>query len=281
MNTKTFVKNAQPAARLRKGLAAALAGLLPAAAACAGPSASGGAYGMKADVSVLAGLQALSVPPQAQLVMPAQTTAFSDAKTALPLNVASAAVAPLITLTTGTLDSLAEWAPPAASGGFLAAGTQGLVENVALNAVNLTADSLLSLNAQQVRATALISGYCPPAPPPVQTTSMVGDLVADAVYRNGFDLDNLLAGGDTSAPGLGAGVLGTSFGVLPANPAPNTGLCILGNTACLVLNEQVVGGDGITTRSLSVNGVHLTVNVPAVISADVVLAHADATVSCN
>lgn len=251
--------------------------------AIAAPMASSDSYDLSVDVSVLGGLQALNVPPQAHVNVAAQVLGFHQTLTAAPINVASAQIAPLITLSADTLNAEAQWIPPASNGGFLVVGAQGSASHVALNAVQTVGgNSLLSLGAQLIRATAVVSGYCPVSggKPGMTLDSFVDDIAADAVYRNGFDAQNLHGGVTSENDGLAASVTGTPF-VIPANPAPNTTLSILGGTAVLVLNEQTTGGDGITGASMTGNALHLSVNVLNLITAEVIIGHASVGVTCN
>lgn len=70
-------------------------------------------------------------------------------------------------------------------------------------------------------------------------------------------------------------VLGSEPIVLPLNPGPNTSINV-GSLATLTLNEQIVGPGSIT-----VNALHLTVDVPHVASVDVIISHAHSDISCN
>lgn len=62
---------------------------------------------------------------------------------------------------------------------------------------------------------------------------------------------------------------------LPVNPAPNTTIDV-GGLATLTLNEQIK-----TANSITVNALHLTVNVPLVATVDVIISHAHSDIECN
>lgn len=116
---------------------------------------------------------------------------------------------------------------------------------------------LLTLDAASVQASAQLAGPCG------------GPLLA--------------TGTTTITSGTVGGTLGVAVAI-PANPAPNT---VLLDTAGvrLVLNEQILGGDGIRTRSLTVNAIHLTltnVALPGIgtLSGEVLLSQAQGQLTC-
>jgi hypothetical protein len=231
---------------------------------------------------VLGGVQTLNVPPQSHTNVPSQAAAFHQTQTAGPLNIGSDPVAPLITLTTGNLSAEVQWIPPAVAQGFLVAGAQATATNVALNAGSTVgSNNLLNITAQQLRATALVSGHCPSGPeaPTIAPDSFVDDVAANNLWANGFDNENLGGNSDSDQTGLGAGAGGGSFSV-PTDPGANTTLSIPG-VGTLILNEQIPAGNRITGASMTSNALRLTANVPALISADVTIAHAFVGVACN
>jgi hypothetical protein len=79
-------------------------------------------------------------------------------------------------------------------------------------------------------------------------------------------------------------ILGIALPDLPTNPPPNTSidLAALGiANATLVLNEQTVSGDGVTSGGVTSNALHLNLDaVGGLISADVVLAHSNSLLAC-
>ena len=116
---------------------------------------------------------------------------------------------------------------------------------------------LLTLHADEVRSSAAIGGICGSALTATGTTTLV----------------NAAAGGT-----LGLGLH------LGASVAPNTVLLnFLG--VRVVLNEQIVSGDGVTSRALAVNAIHVSVQNSLLgalgrLNGDVVIAHSEARVFC-
>jgi len=286
-----------PSILRRSGPGLSLMLALAVSPAMAAPKASGDAYDLSINVSILTAIPALVVSPQAQVGFAPQAGPFNDSATAGPLNLGNTPAAPLITLQTGLLNANTAWYPPATPNGFMIVGSEASAANVDLGAVNPSAVSLLDVTADLVRTRAVISGYCPPAAvaKAARLTASFGDLAAEVLYGNGFDNDNLnngtghngagggnnSGGDDSTNPNANVSVTGTSVGTLPINPLANTQTCILGGAACVKLNEMTVTGDGVTTLSVSRNGLHLTANVPGVVTAEVILAHAAAAVVCN
>ncbi|HEX4962642.1 MAG TPA: DUF11 domain-containing protein [Thermoanaerobaculia bacterium] len=116
---------------------------------------------------------------------------------------------------------------------------------------------LLTLGADEVRSSAEVHGPCGSALTASGSTTLV----------------NARAGG----------VLGLALH-LAANPAPNTVLLNLLGVR-LVLNEQLVGGDGVHTRSMTVNAIHLSLNNAllagiAGLTGDVVISHSEVSLDC-
>ncbi len=79
-------------------------------------------------------------------------------------------------------------------------------------------------------------------------------------------------------------------GALAANPAPNTVLLdldLLGGHLRIVLNEQILSGDGVTSRGITVNAIHITLeNLPIAaiitdVSGDVIISQSKAEVTCS
>jgi uncharacterized repeat protein (TIGR01451 family) len=116
---------------------------------------------------------------------------------------------------------------------------------------------LLTLNAATLRTTATLSGTCGSGLTGVGSTDIV----------------NASVGG-----GLGLGL------TVSSHPAPNTVLLNLAGVK-VVLNEQLLGGDGTTTRSLTVNAVHIYLQNSlltglGLLSGDVVVAQSKAEAQC-
>jgi uncharacterized repeat protein (TIGR01451 family) len=116
---------------------------------------------------------------------------------------------------------------------------------------------LLTLHSDEVRSSAAIGGTCGSTLTATGTTTLV----------------NAAAGGT-----LG---LGLHIG---ASVAPNTVLLNLLGVR-VVLNEQIGSGDGVTSRALTVNAIHVSVQNSLLgalgrLSGDVVIAHSEARVVC-
>lgn len=243
--------------------------------AMAAAVASSHAYDMSVNVNVI-GLDALNVPAQAEVQFPAQAAAFADSDSVLSYN--NLSVLGLISLTTGELNAAVEWIP---SNAFSIVGAEGSVNGLNLGAVSLLSAPLLGLQTGLVKATAVVSGYCPVTAQKTFGVTSLHDTVADYIFVHGFDVQNLNERGDIDvSEGISLSVTGNQLLNIPTTPGPNTTLNLLG-VATLILNEQNVGGDGISDRSISINAIHLTVNVVGLITADVIVAHADSAISCN
>src|SRR5882672_4606836 len=131
--------------------------------------------------------------------------------------------------------------------------------------------SALAIAATSVQSTADIGGTCGGALTPLGTTTIV----------NG------------TLNGLIRTILGLS-GTIVANPAPNTVLLdvtavagvLTSGRIRVVLNEQIVTGDGTTNLSLTVNAIHITVSgavlqgVTGTVDLDVVVAQSRAALNC-
>jgi hypothetical protein len=266
------------------GLAAAVcAAVAPAAAA--GPTGNAGAYDLSVHINLL-GVSQLNVDPQAPAQVANATASIADSHQLASLNTQD--VLALLKLQTGLLQSDAQYA----GGDFAVVGAQGAVNGLNLSAVTLLAAPVLAVTADNITSRSVLAGACPP------TTNGAKDLLGnDFVFFNGFDEGNLTAvnsygGGDTGSGGLpgsgaklgnlGLSLLGTNVPI-PLNPPPNTavnlaGLGIAGAT--LILNEQTMSGDGVHSLGMTSNAVHLTLNVASLVTADIILAHSEASLSC-
>jgi hypothetical protein len=187
----------------------------------------------------------------------------------------------LLHLSTGALNSDAQYAPGVA---ISVVGADVDIANLDLSAVSVLGSSLLSLSADAIHTSSLVSGYCLPAGRRSRRA------VDEIMFFNGFDVGNLMPGGDGSPgddvilQGMGLSVMGTPVPNIPSNPAPNTSidLSALGIAgATLILNEQTIGGDGVDMSSVSTNAVHLNLNVAGLITADVVIGHSDSELDCT
>lgn len=268
------------------GLAAAVcAAVAPAAAA--GPTGNASAYDLSVHINLL-GVSQLNVDPQAPAQITNATASTSDSHQLPSLNTQDPLG--LLKLQTGLLKSDAEYA----GGNFAVVGAQGTVNSLNLSAVTLLAAPVLAVTADNIVSRSVLAGACPPTPTVDGTTPLLGN---DFIFFNGFDEGNLSAvdpygGGDTGSGGLpGSGaklgnltlsLLGTNVPI-PLNPPPNTavdlaGLGIAGAT--LILNEQTMSGDGVHSLGMTSNAVHLSLNVASLVTAEVILAHSQASLSC-
>lgn len=242
-------------------------------------TASGHAYDLSVNVNVV-GLDALNVAPQAEVQFPAQSAAYMDSDYVLQLEQVSALN--LISLSTGELNAAIDWMP---GDSFSIVGAESSVDGLDLGAVSLLNAPLLSLQTGLVKATAMVSGFCPIAAPKPKllgvTPPPIHDRIGSWIFAYGFDEQNLIDGGDIDvSEGVALSVTGNPLLNIPTNPAPNTTLDLLG-LATLVLNERNVSGDGVNERGVSINAIHLTVNVVNLITADVIVAHSEAAISCD
>lgn len=263
--------------------AAACAAVAPMAAA--GPTGNASAYDLSVHINLL-GVSQLNVDPQAPAQITNATASISDSHQLPSLNTQDPLA--LLKLQTGLLKSDAEYA----GGNFAVVGAQGQVNSLNLSAVTLLAAPVLAVTADNVVSRSVLAGACPPVANGAK--SLLGN---DFVFFNGFDEGNLSAvdpfgGGDTGSGGLpgsgaklgnlGLSLLGTNVPI-PLNPPPNTavnlaGLGIAGAT--LILNEQTMSGDSVHSLGMTSNAVHLTLNVASLVTADVILAHSEASLSC-
>jgi len=245
------------------------------------PTASGTAFDLNVQVSIV-GASILNITPVDQVQFTNLATAYVDEKTTPSFDSGAGLLA---RLQTGVLDTQTQWIPGA---NFLADGAQATVNNLDLDAVNALSggSSLLSLQAGVIQATAIVTGTCPAAPVPAAVNAV--HLVDDYIFRDGFEPGNLQATGTATLQGSGGGIvlsiLGNSILGIPVNPAPNTSIDLsglLGSGNTLVLNEQTITGDGTTGLGVATNALHLTLNVVGLITASVIISHADASIACN
>jgi hypothetical protein len=191
----------------------------------------------------------------------------------------------LLHLTTGLLTSNAQYV----TGNTAAAGGTTTVAGLDLSAVSILNNPLLAISADAVTSSSIVSGYCLPAK---SASNGTDGLLDDFVFGSDFDPGNLRSGAPGGDPldngatlaGLTISILGINVPNLPLNPAPNTGidLSALGIVgATLILNEQTVGGDGVTSISKTSNAVHLALDVAGLVTADVVIGQSEASLDCS
>ncbi|MFI5395675.1 MAG: choice-of-anchor P family protein [Candidatus Binatia bacterium] len=140
-------------------------------------------------------------------------------------------------------------------------GSDNVSADATVNSLNLdlvTLAALLTIDADSVQSTAAITGPCGGTLSATGTTTITNATVG--------------------------GTLGTGL-TIATNPAPNTTLL---NTSgvVVILNEQIVTGDGTTGRGLTVNAIHISVNNATLsgigtLSGDIVIAQSVADLECG
>ena len=125
---------------------------------------------------------------------------------------------------------------------------------------------VLGIDAQAITSSAVAGGSCESGLTASGSSSLVNATLASTL-----------------------GELAGLVGDLDANPAPNTVLLdldLLGGHLRIVLNEQIVSGDGVTSLGITVNALHVTVeDIPVAalitdINGDIVIAQSRAAVTC-
>ena len=115
--------------------------------------------------------------------------------------------------------------------------------------------------------------------------SLSGGIVYASAVISGTCGSSLSAVGTVNLTGVSAGgTLGLSLSI-PTNPTPNTVLLNLAGIT-VILNEQQLSGNGTTTRTLTVNAIHVSVqnellNLLGALSGDIVIGSAHANVQCG
>ena len=132
--------------------------------------------------------------------------------------------------------------------------------------------AILGINATSVQSTADIGGTCPAGPlTPVGTTTITSGTLSGSIQT----------------------ILGLS-GTIASSPPPNTVLldvtavsgALVSGRIRVVLNEQIVTGNGTTNLSLTVNAIHITISgatipgVPGTVNQDVIFAQSRAALNC-
>lgn len=240
------------------------------------------AYDLSISLTIL-GIPALNVSAQTPVDIVDAAAPADDANQLPSIDIGNALIA---RVTTGLLMSEAQYLPGVSNSGIAA---QSQVAGLNVSALGLLGASLLSLQADVIRSKSLVVGHCPLPPPGPSLNGLLDDLV----YGNGFDEGNFSTGGD-GTPGSGPDDTATLGNVhlsilgidvpLPLNPPPNTGVDLnaLGIAgATLLLNEQVLEGDGITSRTKTSNALRLSLNVLGTITGDVVVGHSSASIDCT
>lgn len=264
----------------RAGLPVVIAALMGMAAMSAGHAETGSANAGDLSVHVgVLGVAEVNIDPQAPAGFTNATDPTYD-ENGLPSYDNGGTI---VHVSTGTISSEAQYSPGVS---FSIAGSEVDIHDFSLSAVSLLGDGLLSITAHLIHGTSQVAGYCLPARHEGRSTTDVGD----TMFFSGFDVGNLITGDGNGDPddvtfdGLGISILGIPVPDLPDHPPPNTAIDLgaLGIAgATLVLNEQVIGGDGVNMASQSTNAIHLTLDLPGVVSSDVTLAHSDSALDCT
>lgn len=155
-------------------------------------------------------------------------------------------------LATGLLEASASSEIP----NQLATSSNAVIDGLDVRIVGSLVTRLLTLSATTVASTASVDGAC-------------GALVA--------------TGASVIEDGQAGGLLGAGLAI-PSNPTPNFVLLdALGIR--IVLNEQSTTGNGSTTRGISVNAIHIELDVSLLgigaLSGDIVIGHSEAEVQCS
>lgn len=246
--------------------------------------ASSNGYAISASLSLLGGAgTSLTVAPKAPVGFAAQTSGFAD--DGYLIDFSDASTGGLLTVSTGELRSATQYVAPAAPHGFAVVGTQASAAGVDVGAVSvLGGSSLLGITANLLTSHAIVSGYCPPQLAMARQTNALAGIADNFVFNNGFDEQTLQASGgsdgfdDNGSPGVTVEVAGAGLITVPLNPDANTGIN-LGSLGSLIINEQNFTGDGISSRGMASNALHLTLNT-GVLNAEVVIAHSEASLTC-
>jgi uncharacterized repeat protein (TIGR01451 family) len=235
----------------RLKIAAAVFGLMTALASsraeAAEPVTRGSAYGEHLALKLQTLLATVQASSGPLSTVSGDTSPFNKDASALSLSVGLGSFGTV--LHTGLLLSHTDSASPSQ------VSSNATVHDLGLSLLPVA--PLLTLHADEVRSSAVIGGTCGSALSATGSTTLVNAGV-----------------GGTLGLGLQIG----------ATVPPNTVLLNLLGIR-VVLNEQIVGGDGITSRTISVNAIHISVVNSLLaplgsLSGDIVIAHSDAQVVC-
>jgi len=249
--------------------------LLLVAAPAQAQTGNSSAFGVQAtgsvtalNAAILATLALGPLPTVSGSAPPAYNVSDSAASAAGDLSLVAPIVFNVATVNTGLLQVNAQ--SPLAPDPTATSTVNNLAFGLNVIPVAVPA-SALALAATSVQSSADIGGTCGGALTPVGSTTIV----------NG------------TLNGLIRTVLGLS-GTITANPAPNTVLLdvtavagvLTSGRIRVLLNEQIVSGDGTTNLSLIVNAIHITVSgavlqgVTGTVDLDVVIAQSRAALNC-
>ncbi len=216
-------------------------------AEAADPVTRGDAYGEQISLKLQTLLATVQASSGPLSTVSGDTSPFNKDASALSLSVGLGSFGTV--LHTGLLLSHTDSASPSQ------VSSNATVHDLGISLVPVA--PLLTLHADEVRSSAVIGGTCGSALSATGSTTLVNAGV-----------------GGTLGLGLQIG----------ATVPPNTVLLNLLGIR-VVLNEQILGGDGITSRTISVNAIHISVVNSLLaplgsLSGDIVIAHSDAQVVC-
>ena len=216
-------------------------------AEAADPVTRGDAYGEQISLKLQTLLATVQVSSGPLSTVSGDTSPFNKDASALSLNVGLGSLGTV--LHTGLLLSHTDSASPSQ------VSSNATVHDLGISLVPVA--PLLTLHADEVRSSAVIGGTCGSA---------------------------LTATGSTTLVNAGVGgTLGLGLQI-DASVPPNTVLLNLLGVR-VVLNEQIVGGDGLTSRTINVNAIHISIQNSLLgplgrLTGDIVIAHSDAQVVC-
>ncbi len=216
-------------------------------AEAADPVTHGDAYGEEISLKLQTLLATVQAGSGPLSTVSGDTSPFNKDASALSLSVGLGGYGTV--LHTGLLLSHTDSASPSQ------VASNATVHDLGISLVPVA--TLLSLHADEVQSSAAVNGTCGTA---------------------------LTATGSTTLVNAGTGgTLGLGLQIGATVP-PNTVLLNLLGVR-VVLNEQIVGGDGITSRSMSVNAIHISVQNSLLgplgrLTGDIVIAHSNAQVVC-
>jgi len=164
----------------------------------------------------------------------------------------------------------------------------------ALGASSMTTGPLLQTGVARVHATSTV-----PDEDDVSATATINDVALSTLGLVTLSADSIHSSARVSGPCgapleiVGATtllnpVIGGSLGAglaVDVSPAPNT-VVIDSMGVRLVLNEQVVSGDGTNEAAIAVNAVHLTISDVdvtgvGIVSGEIIIGHAESSLSCT
>jgi len=165
----------------------------------------------------------------------------------------------LVGIDTATLTSTAASNVDGGPGARFAAGSSLIQRLSNFEVLSALPSPLLSISATTINANASVTG----------------------------DFGSLTATGSTLFENLTISVLGTTIqGALTGSASPNTALLTGVAGLSIFLNEQILAGDGITSRGITVNGIRINFNGVAiagggVLNGDIVIGRAQASLNAR